>query len=108
MRDCCFPISSTMPSSTSEGPTREAELPELSEGEDIDTSIPADPNVKNYSFTVVDGTVYFRENSRMVRPDLNATAEARVKDWWSCGTVCSNSLTWKWTPVHPMPTFRRR
>ena len=35
--------------------------------------------VKNYSYTVVDGAVYFRENSRMVRPDLNATAEARVK-----------------------------
>ena len=58
---------------------QEAELPELGEGEAIDTSIPADPNVKNYSYTVVDGTVYFRENSRMVRPDLNATAEARVK-----------------------------
>ena len=57
----------------------EAELPELGEGEAIDTSIPADPNVKNYSYTVVDGAVYFRENSRMVRPDLNATAEARVK-----------------------------
>ena len=49
------------------------------EGEAIDTSIPADPNVKNYSYTVVDGDVYYRENSCMVRPDLNATAEARVK-----------------------------
>ena len=61
------------------GTYQEAELPELGEGEAIDTSIPADPNVKNYSYTVVDGTVYFRENSRMVRPDLNTTAEARVK-----------------------------
>ena len=61
------------------GTYQEAELPELGEGEAIDTSIPADPNVKNYSYTVVDGTVYFRENSRMVCPDLNATAEARVK-----------------------------
>ena len=61
------------------GTYQEAELPDLGEGEAIDTSIPADPNVKNYSYTVVDGTVYFRENSRMVRPDLNATAEARVK-----------------------------
>ncbi len=61
------------------GQYQEAELPELSEGEDIDTSIPADPNVKNYSYTVVDGEVYFRENSRMVKPDLNATAKARVK-----------------------------
>ena len=61
------------------GTYQEAELPELGEGEEIDTSIPADPNVKNYSYAVVDGEVYFRENSRMVKPDLNATAEARVK-----------------------------
>lgn len=62
------------------GTYQEAELPELGEGEAIDTSIPADPNVKNYSYAIVDGQVYYRENSRMVRPDLNATAEARVKD----------------------------
>ena len=61
------------------GTYQEAALPELGEGEDIDESLPADPDVKNYSYTVVDGAVYFRENSRMVRPDLNATAEARVK-----------------------------
>ena len=61
------------------GTYQEAALPELGDGEDIDESLPADPNVKNYSYTVVDGAVYFRENSRMVRPDLNATAEARVK-----------------------------
>ena len=62
-----------------QGRYTEAELPELGEGEDIDTSLPADPDVKNYSYTVVDGAVYYRENSRMVRPDLNATAEARIK-----------------------------
>ena len=62
-----------------QGTYQEVDLPELGEGEAIDTSIPADPNVKNYSYTVVDGAVYFRENSRMVQPDLNATAEARVK-----------------------------
>ena len=61
------------------GTYQEAELPELGEGEQIDTSIPADPNVKNYSYTVVDGEVYYRENSRMVKPELNATAKARVK-----------------------------
>ena len=61
------------------GTYQEAALPELGEGEDIDDSLPADPDVKNYSYTVVDGAVYFRENSRLVRPDLNATAEARVK-----------------------------
>ena len=57
----------------------EAELPDLGEHEAIDTSIPADPNVKNYSYTVVDGDVYYRENSRMVKPNLNATAKERVK-----------------------------
>ena len=61
------------------GTYTEAELPELGEGEAIDASIPADPNVKNYSYTVVDGDVYYRENSRMVKPELNATATERVK-----------------------------
>ena len=61
------------------GTYQEAELPELGEGEAIDTSLPADPNVKNYSYTVVDGEVYYRENSRMVRPELTATAGERVK-----------------------------
>ena len=61
------------------GTYQEAELPELGEGEQIDTSIPADPNVKNYSYTVVDGEVYYRENSRMVKPELNATAAERIK-----------------------------
>lgn len=61
------------------GTYTEADLPELGEGDEIDTSIPADPNVKNYSYAVVDGEVYFRENSRMVKPDLNATATERVK-----------------------------
>ena len=61
------------------GTYTEAELPELGAGEAIDTSIPADPNVKNYSYTVVDGNVYYRENSRMVKPDLNAAAMERVK-----------------------------
>ena len=56
-----------------------AALPELAEGEEIRESIPADPSVKNYSYTVVDGQVYFRENSIMVRPDLNQTAQERVK-----------------------------
>ena len=61
------------------GTYREEELPELAEGEAIRDSIPADPNVRNYSYTVVDGKVYYRENSAMVHPDLNATAEARIK-----------------------------
>lgn len=61
------------------GTYTKAELPELGDGEAIDASLPADPNVKNYSYTVVDGDVYYRENSCMVKPDLNATAIERVK-----------------------------
>lgn len=61
------------------GQYTEAELPELGEEEAADTSLPADPDVKNYSYTVVDGNVYYRENSRMVCPDLNATAEERIR-----------------------------
>ena len=41
--------------------------------------IPADPSVKPYSYTTVKGVLYYREDGYMVRPDLNATAEARAK-----------------------------
>ena len=61
------------------GKYQEAELPDLGENEKIGTSIPADPNVKNFSYTIVDGEVYYRENSIMVKPELNATAAERVK-----------------------------
>jgi N12 class adenine-specific DNA methylase len=61
-----------------QGRIAEAKLPDLGENEEIDDSLPADPEVKNYSYTVVDGKVYYRENSRMVRPELNETAKARV------------------------------
>ena len=61
------------------GTYRAEEAPELAEGEAIRDSIPADPNVRNYSYTVVDNKVYYRENSAMVHPDLNVTAETRIK-----------------------------
>ncbi|MBO4931180.1 MAG: N-6 DNA methylase, partial [Clostridia bacterium] len=61
------------------GQYKEAELPDLGDNEAIDKTLPADPNVKNYSYTVVDGEVYYRENSIMVQPNLNATAQERVK-----------------------------
>ena len=60
------------------GTYQDIQLMELQE-ESIDSSITADPNVKNYSYALIDGVVYYRENSRMMRPDLNAAAEARVK-----------------------------
>ncbi len=46
---------------------------------DIAETIPADPSVKNFSYTVVDGAVYFRENSVMRLCDLNETAKDRIK-----------------------------
>lgn len=51
----------------------------LAEGEDTQRVIPADPNVKNYSYTVVDGEVYFRENSVMRPVELNETAKGRIR-----------------------------
>lgn len=44
-----------------------------------DTSIPADPTVRNFSYTVVDDKIYYRENSRMTPVDCSATAENRIK-----------------------------
>lgn len=61
------------------GTFREATPPDLGEEEAILDSLPADPNVKNYSFTVVDGEVYYRQDARMVRPQLNAAARERIK-----------------------------
>ena len=61
------------------GTYQEAELPDISEGEAIQDSIPANPDVRNYSYTVVDDRVYYRNNSVMIHPDLSATAEERVK-----------------------------
>ena len=55
----------------------EVEIQEAREA--IDNSIPADPNVRNFSFTVVDGQVYYRENSRMNAVEVSATAENRIK-----------------------------
>ena len=55
---------------------QERENPEL---EDNASVLPADPTVKNFSYTVVDGEVYFRENSIMSPVDLNDTAKGRVK-----------------------------
>ena len=47
--------------------------------EEEDTSIPADPNVRNFSYTVVDDKIYYRENSRMTPVECSATAENRIK-----------------------------
>ena len=60
------------------------EIPELDSGVDEisdeqELSVPADPNVRNFSFTLVDGRVYFRENDRMQPASVSMTAENRIK-----------------------------
>ena len=60
------------------------EIPELDNGVDEisdeqELSVPADPSVRNFSFTLVDGKVYFRENDRMQPASVSMTAENRIK-----------------------------
>ena len=60
------------------------EIPELDNGVDEisdeqELSVPTDPNVRNFSFTLVDGRVYFRENDRMQPASVSMTAENRIK-----------------------------
>ena len=60
------------------------EIPELDNGVDEisdeqELSVPADPNVRNFSFTLVDGRVYFRENDRRQPASVSMTAENRIK-----------------------------
>ncbi len=47
--------------------------------EEEDLSIPADPDVRNFSYTIFDGKIYYRENSRMVPVEVSATAESRIR-----------------------------
>lgn len=58
------------------------EINEYEQDEELDeedNSIPADPNVRNFSYTLLDDVIYFRENSRMSPVDMSATAENRIK-----------------------------
>ena len=59
------------------GEIPEYEIDEISDGQD--EAIPADPSVKNFSYTLVNGKVYFRENNVMTPANLSMTAESRVK-----------------------------
>ena len=56
----------------------EYELEDIGEDADI-SSIPADPSVRNFSYCLVDGEIYFRENSRMNRVETSVTAQGRIK-----------------------------
>ncbi len=89
-----------------QGSYLEAEPPELGEGEAIRAAIPADPNVKNYTYTVVDGQVYYRENSLMVRPDLSAAAEARVRGMVSLRDCVQELIALQMDPATPDSAIR--
>ena len=58
-------------------PELDNEVDEISDEQEL--SVPADPNVRNFSFTLVDGRVYFRENDRMQPASVSMTAENRIK-----------------------------
>ena len=89
-----------------QGSYLEAEPPELGTGEAIRAAIPADPNVKNYTYTVVDGQVYYRENSLMVRPDLSAAAEARVRGMVSLRDCVQELIALQMDPATPDSAIR--
>ena len=71
--------------------------PEISDDElDVqEEPIPADPNVKNFSYAVVDGDVYFRENSVMRKADLSATATGRIKGMVELRTIVQELLDYQ-------------
>ena len=56
----------------------EVETPDIADAEAERKTLPADPDVKNFSYAVVDGEVYYRENSIMTQIELSDTAKARV------------------------------
>ena len=56
----------------------EVETPDIADAENEKHILPADPDVKNFSYTVVDGEVYYRENSVMTQVELSDTAKGRV------------------------------
>ena len=56
----------------------EVDTPDIAEEENARRTLPADPDVKNFSYTVVDGEVFYRENSVMTQVELSDTAKGRV------------------------------
>ena len=56
----------------------EVDAPDIAEEESTRRTLPADPEVKNFSYTVVDGEVFYRENSVMTQVELSDTAKGRV------------------------------
>ena len=78
--DASLPLSAQLKNALShvEGSIEQADFNEIDD-ELAKENIPADPDVKNYSYTVVDDTVYYRENSIMKPVDVSEKAEQRIK-----------------------------
>ena len=76
-----IPLSELLPNAVQringEIPELDNRVDEISDEQEL--SVPADPNVRNFSFTLVDGRVYFRENDRMKPASVSMTAENRIK-----------------------------
>ena len=82
----------------------EYEVDEMEDDEDL--SIPADPSVRNFSYTIVDGKVYFRENSRMNPVELSVTAENRIRGMISLRD-CTRQLIAYQTEDYPEDMIRQ-
>ena len=65
------------------------------EMESEDNSIPADPSVRNFSYTVVDDVIYFRENSKMTPVEVSATAENRIKGMIAIRDCVRELIEWQ-------------
>lgn len=77
------------------------ERDELEESETV--SIPADPNMRNFSFALIDGQVYYRENSRMNKIEVSVTAANRIRgmiELRDC-TRCLSNISWRVTQTRP-------
>lgn len=70
-------LSNAVQRTNGEIPELDNRVDEISDEQEL--SVPADPNVRNFSFTLVDGRVYFRENDRMQPASVSMTAENRIK-----------------------------
>ena len=75
-----------------------AEIPEYERGDygqEEDNSIPADPHVRNFSYTLVDGQIYYRQDSRMVPVELPITAQNRIKGLIELRECVRNLITYQ-------------
>ena len=77
------------------GTYREAELSEIAENEMSSGTIPADPDVKNYSYTVLNDEVYFRENSIMFQPEMPESQKRRIKALVEVRQVLNDLITYQ-------------